>query len=157
LGDPRPSEIELELGRGGRKGLFQQERMLYHGLLQHYREPLVQYALDILMNERPDANVQRYTLSQSHQFASPGTSNHGVYTTPTGDHKNNKRQQSPDRTDEVTARLNKQAKKTGVYTAKRPSIQALRLACPYFKHDPIKFGKRGACSGPGWESVHRLK
>ena len=32
-----------------------------------------------------------------------------------------------------------------------------RYACPYFKHNPQKYGSRSACSGPGWESVHRMK
>src|SRR5271154_6805872 len=128
---------------------------MYHGLLQHYREPLVQHALDILMNESSIADLQSQNTFQNtlnEPSSSLGTSNHGdqnddsrqlkgVFTTPTGDRKSNKRQRSPNRTDEDTARLSKQAKKTGVYSAKRPSIQALRFACPYFKHDPIKFSK----------------
>ena len=32
-----------------------------------------------------------------------------------------------------------------------------RYACPYFKRNPQKYGGRSACSGPGWESVHRVK
>jgi hypothetical protein len=31
------------------------------------------------------------------------------------------------------------------------------LACPYYKHDPCKFFKSGACYGPGWPNVHRVK
>lgn len=33
----------------------------------------------------------------------------------------------------------------------------LRYACPFFKRNPQKYGSRSACSGPGWESVHRMK
>lgn len=32
-----------------------------------------------------------------------------------------------------------------------------RYACPLFKRNPQKYGSRSACSGPGWESVHRVK
>ncbi|KAF2102943.1 hypothetical protein NA57DRAFT_71927 [Rhizodiscina lignyota] len=32
-----------------------------------------------------------------------------------------------------------------------------KLACPYFKHDPCRYGNASACSGPGWPSIHRLK
>jgi hypothetical protein len=153
LGDPRPSEIELGWALGGRKGLFQQERM--YALLQHYRQPLIQFSLDILMLEAGNTSIS-YGLSET----STNASNHGdqtsdarqhkrVFTTPPGDLKSNKRRRTPDG--------DKQAKKTGIHCAKLHSIQALRFACPYFKRDPIEFGKRGACSGPGWESVHRLK
>lgn len=32
-----------------------------------------------------------------------------------------------------------------------------KLACPYYKHDPHKRRSSGACCGPGWDSVHRIK
>ncbi|KAF2477445.1 uncharacterized protein BDR25DRAFT_938 [Lindgomyces ingoldianus] len=32
----------------------------------------------------------------------------------------------------------------------------LRLACPFFKKDPTAH-MRGSCSGPGWDTVHRVK
>ena len=32
-----------------------------------------------------------------------------------------------------------------------------RYACPFFKRNPQKYGSRSACSGPGWESVSRVK
>ena len=32
-----------------------------------------------------------------------------------------------------------------------------KLACPYFKHDPRKRHTSGACCGPGWDTVHRIK
>ncbi|ORX94288.1 hypothetical protein BCR34DRAFT_225845 [Clohesyomyces aquaticus] len=34
--------------------------------------------------------------------------------------------------------------------------KSLRLACPFFKKDPASH-MRGSCSGPGWDSVHRVK
>ncbi|KAI1859822.1 hypothetical protein JX265_010271 [Neoarthrinium moseri] len=32
-----------------------------------------------------------------------------------------------------------------------------RLACPYFKNDPEHFLLARSCSGPGWDTVHRIK
>ncbi|KAI3329087.1 hypothetical protein HD806DRAFT_481656 [Xylariaceae sp. AK1471] len=45
---------------------------------------------------------------------------------------------------------------------RRPDFEALdkvarRLACPFFKNDPKKFGLSRACSGPGWTEFHRVK
>lgn len=40
-------------------------------------------------------------------------------------------------------------------SAGRPT---LRLACPYFKYDPGRYGAQKTCRGPdGWPDVHRLK
>lgn len=33
----------------------------------------------------------------------------------------------------------------------------VRLACPYFKHNPPKYQQWRTCPGPGWETVHRVK
>jgi hypothetical protein len=32
-----------------------------------------------------------------------------------------------------------------------------KLACPYFKHNPMKYQNYRGCSGPGWNTVHRIK
>ncbi|KAK1984977.1 hypothetical protein LZ30DRAFT_709833 [Colletotrichum cereale] len=32
-----------------------------------------------------------------------------------------------------------------------------RFACPFFKKNPGKYQQRGACTGPGWATVHRIK
>lgn len=32
-----------------------------------------------------------------------------------------------------------------------------KFACPYFKRNPRKHQQYGSCSGPGWDTVHRLK
>jgi hypothetical protein len=34
---------------------------------------------------------------------------------------------------------------------------ARRLACPYFKRDPVKYQEERSCVGPGWKRVHRIK
>ncbi|KAK1990637.1 hypothetical protein LX36DRAFT_754048 [Colletotrichum falcatum] len=37
-----------------------------------------------------------------------------------------------------------------------PDGADLRLACPFFKRNPARH-RRGACTGPGWPTVHRVK
>ncbi|ORY03553.1 hypothetical protein BCR34DRAFT_591516 [Clohesyomyces aquaticus] len=32
-----------------------------------------------------------------------------------------------------------------------------RFACPFYKHDPIRYRNRKTCIGPGWPTVHRMK
>ncbi|KAK0614665.1 hypothetical protein B0T14DRAFT_312235 [Immersiella caudata] len=32
-----------------------------------------------------------------------------------------------------------------------------RFACPFFKHDPVKYGSDSSCRGKGWPSSHRVK
>lgn len=31
------------------------------------------------------------------------------------------------------------------------------LACPFYKHDRLRYGDRRYCNGPGWPDMHRLK
>jgi len=31
------------------------------------------------------------------------------------------------------------------------------FACPFYKHDPVKYSKVKTCCGPGWDDVHRVK
>lgn len=31
------------------------------------------------------------------------------------------------------------------------------LACPFYKHDRLRYGNRRYCNGPGWADMHRLK
>ncbi|OCK76479.1 hypothetical protein K432DRAFT_446001 [Lepidopterella palustris CBS 459.81] len=204
-------------------------------LLQHYKEPFIQLALDILMNKisfptfntsnntfsaktsntntldtntsdtnTSDTNTSNTNASEQHKpkrnTAERNTSERGgtehttfglnastsntscvdiFHTWPPGfnnedrsdrsrvrkrgfatsprDFKSNKRQRTSNSTGERNSQLDKQANETSVHSARSPSIQALRFACPYFKHDPKEYGRRSACSGPGWESVHRLK
>jgi hypothetical protein len=33
----------------------------------------------------------------------------------------------------------------------------LRFACPFYKHNPVRYGTSRSCVGPGWKSVHRVK
>jgi hypothetical protein len=45
---------------------------------------------------------------------------------------------------------------------KKPRMSAApedeqRFACPYFKHNPIKYRDWRSCPGPGFKTVHRLK
>jgi hypothetical protein len=34
---------------------------------------------------------------------------------------------------------------------------AQRFACPFYKHNPVKFRSNRTCRGPGWWDVHRVK
>lgn len=45
----------------------------------------------------------------------------------------------------------------GQKRAKRLDVEGLLLACPFFAHDPAKYGKVRTCCGPGFPSVHRVK
>jgi hypothetical protein len=45
-------------------------------------------------------------------------------------------------------------------TPEKFTTTGLLFACPYFKHNPANYEKcrtTRACTGPGWESVHRTK
>ena len=33
----------------------------------------------------------------------------------------------------------------------------LRFACPFFKHNRLKYREQRSCTGPGWPTVHRVK
>lgn len=47
---------------------------------------------------------------------------------------------------------------SGPSAANSPDIPSLKLACPYFKHSPGKYGQVKRCRGPtGWSNMHRLK
>ncbi|KAK1834629.1 hypothetical protein QBC39DRAFT_343568 [Podospora conica] len=37
------------------------------------------------------------------------------------------------------------------------ALKPLRLACPFYRHDPAKYGSSRSCLGPGWQTVHRVK
>jgi hypothetical protein len=43
------------------------------------------------------------------------------------------------------------------YKRKRVPGTEEKLACPFYKHDPGKYGSSRACCGPGWSAVHRIK
>jgi len=45
----------------------------------------------------------------------------------------------------------------GKKRAKRLDVADLLLACPFFKHDPTRYGKVRTCCGPGFPTVHRVK
>ncbi|KAK1453015.1 hypothetical protein CCUS01_02032, partial [Colletotrichum cuscutae] len=39
----------------------------------------------------------------------------------------------------------------------RDEMGGILFACPFFKWNPLAYVRKKECSGPGWESVHRLK
>ena len=76
---------------------------------------------------------------------------------PTQNPESNKRLRTSKHRDEDDAWHDQQTNETVVPTESLSTFKASRFACPYFKHDPKEYSRRSACSGPGWESVHRLK
>ncbi|KAJ0302177.1 hypothetical protein COL516b_007228 [Colletotrichum fioriniae] len=32
-----------------------------------------------------------------------------------------------------------------------------KFACPYYKHDPVRYKSHRTCVGPGWHEIHRVK
>jgi hypothetical protein len=42
-------------------------------------------------------------------------------------------------------------------TTMDPAAGRPRFACPYFKRSPMAVAKIRSCSGPGWNSIHRVK
>jgi hypothetical protein len=66
--------------------------------------------------------------------------------------KNDNDQEEDDENDD-SGKRRKTWKGTG-----RPCRQSRKnLACPYYKHDQDHDFSSRACSGPGWDSVHRIK
>ncbi|KAH8719328.1 hypothetical protein GQ44DRAFT_809716 [Phaeosphaeriaceae sp. PMI808] len=57
--------------------------------------------------------------------------------------------------DEVDKRGKRQRRSSS--STNLESTNGKRLACPYFKHDHRKHHPSGACSGPGWFTIPRLK
>ncbi|KAI1084664.1 hypothetical protein F5B20DRAFT_216429 [Whalleya microplaca] len=45
----------------------------------------------------------------------------------------------------------------GSKRAKKDVELECKWACPFYKHDPLKYSKHRSCTGPGWPSLHRLK
>jgi hypothetical protein len=54
-------------------------------------------------------------------------------------------------------RQNKRPRKDITTYTKEEFENALRFACPYYKHNPFKYKDERTCSGPGWQNIHRVK
>ncbi|KAH7117684.1 hypothetical protein B0J11DRAFT_89705 [Dendryphion nanum] len=48
-------------------------------------------------------------------------------------------------------------RRVSIATTDESEASGPRFACPFFKHDPMKYRNRRTCPGPGWPSVHRMK
>ena len=59
----------------------------------------------------------------------------------------------PDDQDEISP--NKR-RRTSITTTE-DSKNGPRFACPFYKHDPMRYRNRRTCPGPGWPTVHRMK
>ncbi|KAK4038176.1 hypothetical protein C8A01DRAFT_37881 [Parachaetomium inaequale] len=49
------------------------------------------------------------------------------------------------------------AKKKKVNPKEKEGNGGKKFACPFCKHDPVKYRKTKTCCGPGWDDVHRVK
>jgi hypothetical protein len=199
----QPYSLEVKFGLGV---TLQPMRMQTFPVLEHYRKPLLEFALRISMTAVPNHNnptisnliidTDTHTgTATKHTDTSTATTKYCTNTITekaTEAYINHLHQslayshqpylRSDNRCDSVsTAELvaDSVSKKPEASTRKRTiniateeDIQtkkkskkacinqrhhSLRFACPYFKHNSAVVGNRGACSGPGWESVHRLK
>lgn len=48
-------------------------------------------------------------------------------------------------------------KRIGAGTKRQKRQNQRMLACPYFKHDPVKYKNQRTCCGPGFAAMHRVK
>lgn len=62
-----------------------------------------------------------------------------------------------DQSDSASGGPGKDQDKGGNKRARTDGDKGPHFACPYFKHDPTRYGCQRSCSGPGWSSIHRLK
>lgn len=73
----------------------------------------------------------------------------------TGNGSNQKRSIQQDEDDDDGQASKKQKTLSGTFSLDQ-ELQR-KLACPYYKNDPTKCRSSGACCGPGWDSVSRIK
>jgi len=67
--------------------------------------------------------------------------------------------------EEETAQNRENGRGNGGDPNKRPKLDGTqkdrqtitKFACPFYKRNPEKYKNQRACSGPGWETVHRVK
>jgi hypothetical protein len=99
-------------------------------------------------------------------FTSTSSSDASRQTGESSTSKPGKRVQSRRRT--LTDRDNEHSDNENSHSKKRRNTQdepetprllksTRKLACPYYKRDARRQHHSGACCGPGWDSVHRIK
>jgi hypothetical protein len=48
-------------------------------------------------------------------------------------------------------------KRPRILSSSEEDSSSRRYACPFYKHNPIKYSQRGSCTGPGFKSISHLK
>lgn len=108
----------------------------------------------------------RLRFLQAHAKAAQATSNPAVVASgPSG--ISSQSSQSQSQPDHKRKRSEDESENSDSDRTKRPNPkvgnnkgkekEGLRYACPYFKHNPVKYQQWGTCLGPGWEEVRRVK
>ncbi|KAI4868076.1 hypothetical protein F4820DRAFT_411387 [Hypoxylon rubiginosum] len=72
-------------------------------------------------------------------------------------HGNNREQDSGSGSDESNESGDDGRRKKPKKTSPCESIGMQYLACPFFQHNPVKYGRWRGCPGPGWPTINRLK
>ncbi|WDK11026.1 hypothetical protein CGRA01v4_02305 [Colletotrichum graminicola] len=127
------------------------------GPKQALLDRLMDYFYSIISN--CPSTRSRYTshgstpAERSHETLHSGTQSSTAETSPTEQGGKHSRKRRADDNDDagVNFRPLKVSKSNS-----HPNEVNLRLACPFFKKNPGKH-QRGACTGPGWATVHRVK
>ncbi|KAH6646192.1 hypothetical protein BKA67DRAFT_96281 [Truncatella angustata] len=109
--------------------------------------------------ERGNRSRSKDTKSTSHLYNPDerGLSNERyLFTCTRGSKSSGKRkepfQESEDITDATTTEsIGTKEKKI------KTEPHGLRLACPFFKHNSRRYSSQQSCTGPGWETIHRVK
>jgi hypothetical protein len=92
--------------------------------------------------------------SRGNSTSGPSSERRGSAQGPGGKRKARGGEDSPpDDQDEISP--NKR-RRTSVTTTE-DSENGPRFACPFYKHDPMRYRNRRTCPGPGWPTVHRMK
>lgn len=84
--------------------------------------------------------------------APPPSTGKGAKKRRTLDERNDSSGHGSDNDDDISKRRKIRTENTCVA---EPSDR--KLACPYFKHNPSRHRSSRACSGPGWDTIHRIK
>jgi hypothetical protein len=63
----------------------------------------------------------------------------------------------PPNNDEDDEENSPNKRRRGSLATLESSDTSSRFACPFYKHEPLRFCNRRTCPGPGWPTVHRMK
>ncbi|KAH8673363.1 hypothetical protein BX600DRAFT_432995 [Xylariales sp. PMI_506] len=100
-------------------------------------------------NEQPESSLPSTSSSSNSQSTHPLQRS----TQYTGREKKRKVNDNPE--NEENGEENQDCPQ--LQSSKGKEKETPMFACPYYKFDRWKYGKRHHCCGPGWPDVHRVK